>query len=159
MGPVTNGTAGGVAIHSRRCKPRTTPKPRDLQFVKFPQSTGNYYEIAFGVGSLGALLRGSERGERGLAVKFQELEIDRHMDPNHDLFLDLTPDFKGMPFQKRQDTSAFRNMGRMSKPQLDAWRAAYGPKDKAFPGTRRRSATENATSFPLGLIPRSLLRL
>ncbi len=65
-------------------------------------------------------------------ARYQELEIDRHMDLNYDLFVDLTPDFAGAPSQKRQDQSAWRNMKRMSPEQLKAWRAAYGPKGKAF---------------------------
>ncbi len=65
-------------------------------------------------------------------ARYQELEIDRHMDPNYDLFLDLTPDFQGEAIQTRQDKSAWRNMKRFTPGQLKAWRAAYGPKDKAF---------------------------
>ncbi|MDF2376449.1 MAG: sulfatase [Verrucomicrobiales bacterium] len=67
-----------------------------------------------------------------LAAQYQELEIDRHMDINYDLFLDLTPDFDQEATQKRQDKSAWGNMKRMTEPQLTAWRNAYGPKDKAF---------------------------
>lgn len=67
-----------------------------------------------------------------LAAQYQELEIDRHMDINYDLFLDLTPDFDGEATQKRQDKSAWQNMKRMTEPQLTAWRNAYGPKDAAF---------------------------
>ena len=62
----------------------------------------------------------------------QELEIDRHMDINYDLFLDLTADYEGTPSQKRQDRSAWRNMKKMTKDQLSSWRAFYGPRDKAF---------------------------
>ncbi|MEM9479119.1 MAG: sulfatase [Verrucomicrobiota bacterium] len=65
-------------------------------------------------------------------ARHQELEIDRHMDINYDLFLDLTADFKGEATQKRQDKSAWNNMKRMSEEQMKAWRAAYGPRDKAF---------------------------
>ena len=65
-------------------------------------------------------------------ARHQELEIDRHMDLNYDLFVDLTPEFNQPPSQKRQDRSAWHNMKRMSKEQLTKWRAAYGPKDKAF---------------------------
>ena len=64
------------------------------------------------------------------AAGHQELEIDRHMHINYDLFLDLTPDFEELPI--RTDKSAWRNMQRMTPEQLKAWRAAYGPKDKAF---------------------------
>ena len=65
-------------------------------------------------------------------ARHQELEIDRHMDLNYDLFVDLTPEFSQPPTQKRQDRSAWHNMKRMSKEQLTKWRAAYGPKDEAF---------------------------
>lgn len=67
-----------------------------------------------------------------LAAKYQELEIDGHMDLNYDLFLDLTADFEGEATQKRQDKSAWNNMKRMSPEQLKTWRDAYGPKDEAF---------------------------
>lgn len=64
------------------------------------------------------------------SAKYQELEIDRHMHINYDLFLDLTPDFEDLPIST--DKSAWRNMQRMTPEQVKAWRAAYGPKDKAF---------------------------
>ena len=63
-------------------------------------------------------------------ARHQELEIDRHMHLNFDLFLDLTADFEDV--LGRFDRSAWRNMQRMSPEQLTAWRAAYGPKDEAF---------------------------
>jgi len=66
------------------------------------------------------------------AAKYQELEIDGHMDLNYDLFVDLTPEFNQPPSQQRQDRSAWNNMKRMSEEQLTAWRAAYGPRDEAF---------------------------
>ena len=65
-------------------------------------------------------------------ARHQELEIDRHMDINYDLFLDLTADYEGAPSQKRQDRSAWRNMKKMTKDQLSSWRAFYEPRDKAF---------------------------
>ena len=67
-----------------------------------------------------------------LAAKYQELEIDGHMDINYDLFLDLTAEFDQEASQKRQDRSAWKNMQRMSPAQMKAWRDAYGPKDEAF---------------------------
>ncbi len=66
------------------------------------------------------------------AARYQELEIDGHMDINYDLFLDLTPDFNEEASQKTQDKSAWKNMQRMTEDQLSAWFAAYKPKDKAF---------------------------
>ena len=64
------------------------------------------------------------------AARYQELEIDRHMHINYDLYLDLTPDFPDLPI--RTDKSAWRNLQRMAPEQVKAWRAAYEPKDKAF---------------------------
>lgn len=66
------------------------------------------------------------------AARQQELEIDRHMDLNYDLFVDLTPEFNQEASQKRQDRSAWNNLKRFTPEQLKAWRDAYGPKDKAF---------------------------
>ena len=65
-------------------------------------------------------------------ARHQELEVDRHMDLNYDLFVDLTPDYNQPASQKRQDRSAWHNMKRMTEEQLKAWRAAYGPRDEAF---------------------------
>jgi arylsulfatase A-like enzyme len=65
-------------------------------------------------------------------ARHQELEIDRHMDINYDLFVDLTADYKGTPSQKRQDRSAWWNMKRMSKEQIKSWREYYAPLDKKF---------------------------
>lgn len=65
-------------------------------------------------------------------ARFQEMEIDRHMDLNYDLFVDLTPEYNQPASQKEQDRSAWMNMKRMTPSQLKAWRDAYGPKDKAF---------------------------
>ena len=64
------------------------------------------------------------------AARYQELEIDRHMHINYDLFLDLSPDFPDLPIQT--DKSAWRNLQRMTPEQVKAWRAAFEPKDKAF---------------------------
>lgn len=66
------------------------------------------------------------------AAQYQELEIDRHMDINFDLFVDLTPDFEESAAEKgfNKDRSAWRNMKRMSKEQLDTWNAFYGPRDQ-----------------------------
>ena len=65
-------------------------------------------------------------------ARHQELEIDRHMDLNFDLFVDLTPEFVPDEGAGRADQSAWRNMQRMTPEQLKVWRDAYGPKDKAF---------------------------
>jgi arylsulfatase A-like enzyme len=68
-------------------------------------------------------------------ARHQELEIDRHMHLNYDLFVDLTPDFNrksAVSSKVGADQSAYRNMKRMSEAQVKAWRDAYGPKDAAF---------------------------
>ena len=65
-------------------------------------------------------------------ARFQELEIDRHMDPHYDLFLDLVPDVQPEAIQKRQDRSAWVNLKRFTPEQLKVWRDAWDPKDKAF---------------------------
>jgi arylsulfatase A-like enzyme len=65
-------------------------------------------------------------------ARHQELEIDRHMHLNFDLFVDLTPDTEIDTGKVNWDKSAWRNMKRMTTAQLKAWRAAYGPKDEAF---------------------------
>lgn len=65
-------------------------------------------------------------------ARFQELEIDRHMHLNFDLFVDLEADFDGDAIVGRYDKSAWRNMQRMTPQQLKIWRAAYAPRDKAF---------------------------
>ena len=46
-------------------------------------------------------------------ARFQELEIDRHMHLNFDLFVDLYPEFDGDAIKGRYDKSAWRNMQRM----------------------------------------------
>ncbi|MDB4759592.1 sulfatase [bacterium] len=65
-------------------------------------------------------------------ARFQELEIDRHMHLNFDLFVDLVPSFDGEALKGRYDKSAWRNMQRMTSSQLQAWRDAYEPRDQAF---------------------------
>ncbi|MDE0866047.1 MAG: sulfatase [Rubripirellula sp.] len=65
-------------------------------------------------------------------ARFQELEIDRHMHLNFDLFVDLVPGFDGDSQKGRFDKSAWRNMQRMNPKQLEDWRKAYAPRDRAF---------------------------
>jgi len=65
-------------------------------------------------------------------ARFQELEIDRHMHLNFDLFVDLDAEFDGNAVKGRYDKSAWRNMQRMTEQQLKVWHEAYDPKDKAF---------------------------
>ena len=65
-------------------------------------------------------------------ARYQELEIDRHMHLNFDLFLDLTKDFDAKAHKGEFDKSAFRNMKRMSPEQMKVWRDAWAPKDKEF---------------------------
>ncbi len=64
------------------------------------------------------------------AARNQELEIDRHMNINMDLFLDLTTDFDGKNL--KTDKSAWVNMQRMTPEQMTTWRNFYGPRDEAF---------------------------
>lgn len=70
--------------------------------------------------------------ENASPARNQEMEIDRHLDPHYDLFVDLTPEFRGQAIQQRQDKSALENLKRFSPEQLKVWRDAYGPKDEAF---------------------------
>ncbi len=72
-------------------------------------------------------------------ARFQELEIDRHMHLNFDLFVDLVPTFDGDALKGRYDKSSWRNMQRMSRIQLAAWRGAYGPRDEAFHKTNPKA--------------------
>jgi len=65
-------------------------------------------------------------------ARYQELEIDRHMHLNFDLFVDLVPEFDGDALKGRYDKSAWRNMKRMTADQLSTWRSYYEPRDKAF---------------------------
>lgn len=65
-------------------------------------------------------------------ARYQELEIDRHMHLNFDLFVDLTPEFDGKSLVGSFDRSAWRNMQRMTPEQLKTWRAFYGPRDASF---------------------------
>ncbi len=66
------------------------------------------------------------------AAKYQEMEIDRHMHLNFDLFLDLDESFDGEELPGDFDRTAWRNFKRMTPEQITAWRTAYAPKDKAF---------------------------
>ncbi len=61
----------------------------------------------------------------------QEMEIDRHMHLVFDLFVDPPEGFEPDK-EKGTDKSAFRNMQKMTSEQLEAWHAAYGPKNEAF---------------------------
>ncbi len=65
-------------------------------------------------------------------ARWQEMEIDRHMHLNFDLFVDLTPDFAGNAIEGSYDRSAWRNLQRFTPEQLKPWRAAYGPRDAAL---------------------------
>ncbi len=64
-------------------------------------------------------------------ARWQEMEVDRQLHLNYDLFYGLSPDYPGEQV-KNVDGSALRNMKRMTPEQLDAWQAAYGPKDAAL---------------------------
>jgi arylsulfatase A-like enzyme len=61
-------------------------------------------------------------------ARWQEMEVDRQLHLNFDLFYGLSPEFQNRNI-KGTDVSAWRNMQRMTPEQLAAWRAAYGPQD------------------------------
>jgi len=65
-------------------------------------------------------------------ARWQELEIDGHMDLQFDLFYNLTPAYKGADRKGMFDKSAWRNMSRMTPSQLTAWRNHYAPRDAAL---------------------------
>lgn len=65
-------------------------------------------------------------------ARWQELEIDRHMDLHFDLFYELTPQYPGQSRKGMLDRSAWRNMSRMTPTQLTAWRNHYAPLDAAL---------------------------
>jgi len=60
-------------------------------------------------------------------ARHQELEIDRHMHLNLDLFFELKPqdDYSKVP----SDRSAWKNMSRMTDEQLAAWHSYYDKDD------------------------------
>lgn len=69
--------------------------------------------------------------ENASPARFQEMEIDRHMNLVYDLF--LTPDVDWDPNAgKALDRSGYRNLQRMTPAQRKAWDAAFGPKNEAF---------------------------
>ena len=65
-------------------------------------------------------------------VAKQEMEIDRHMDLQYDLF--LSHPSKGIKGQNNQsvDRSSQRSIARMTPEQRKAWDGYYGPKNEAF---------------------------
>ena len=64
-------------------------------------------------------------------ARWQEMEVDRQLHLNYDLFYGLSSEFEG-ELVKGVDSSAWRNMKRMTEEQLQAWHAAYGPKDDSL---------------------------
>ena len=64
-------------------------------------------------------------------ARHQELEIDRHMDINYDLFLDLTADYEGTPSKEARQIG-MEEYEKDTKDQLSSWRAFYGPRTKPF---------------------------
>jgi arylsulfatase A-like enzyme len=61
----------------------------------------------------------------------QELEIDRHMNPVYDLFLEPWSGFDPSIY-RANDASGFRNLARMTPPQREAWDAAFAAENEAF---------------------------
>jgi arylsulfatase A-like enzyme len=70
--------------------------------------------------------------DNAFPARVQEMEIDRHMDLNFDLFVDLTPDFDVSIKEGSFDRSAYFNMKRMSADQLKTWRVNTGRKTRRF---------------------------
>ncbi len=66
-------------------------------------------------------------------ARFQQMEIDRHLDLVYDLF--LTP-FDGWDGARGGDRSGFRNLDKMTSEQRRAWDAAFGPRNAAFHAAR-----------------------
>ena len=64
-------------------------------------------------------------------ARFQEMEIDGHMNLVYDLFVSPDDDFDP-DAGKALDRSGFRNMQRMTASQRQAWDTAYEPKNIAF---------------------------
>ena len=64
-------------------------------------------------------------------ARYQEMEIDRHMDLVYDLFLSPGANWDPKNAQAT-DKSGFANMKKMTPEQLAAWHAAYEPKNEAF---------------------------
>ena len=71
------------------------------------------------------------RRDNASPARFQEMEIDRHMNLVYDLFL---PRFDGWDpaAGKALDRSGFRNLERMSTVQRTAWDAAFAVENAAF---------------------------
>ncbi len=65
------------------------------------------------------------------AARFQEMEIDRHMDLVCDLFASPEPGWD-LASSKGTDKSGQRNLAKMTEAQLAAWNRAFGPKNAAF---------------------------
>ena len=64
-------------------------------------------------------------------ARHQEMEIDRHLHPVFDLFLDAPPGFD--PKKERgSDRSGFRNLAKMTPEQRRQWDQAYAEKNAAF---------------------------
>jgi arylsulfatase A-like enzyme len=63
-------------------------------------------------------------------ARFQEMEIDRHLNLVGDCFGPAPP---GFDINKvKTDRSGIRNLGRMNEKQRSTWDAAYGPKNAAL---------------------------
>jgi len=64
-------------------------------------------------------------------ARFQEMEIDRHMNLVYDLKLEPDENFDPKA-GKAKDMSGFHNLKKMIPEQRKAWNVAYGPKNRAF---------------------------
>ena len=65
-------------------------------------------------------------------VAKQEMEIDRHMSLEYDLFLDEPLQGKKTKGNENVDHSSQRSIARMTPEQRKAWDGYYGPKNEAF---------------------------
>ena len=68
----------------------------------------------------------------------QEMEIDRHMYLQYDLFVSKSDGLPDEEDGKSQDRSGFRNLQRLTDEQRAAWEAAYGEENADF-GRRYRA--------------------
>ncbi|MCP3914727.1 MAG: sulfatase-like hydrolase/transferase [bacterium] len=64
-------------------------------------------------------------------ARFQEMEIDRHMNIVHDLFVEPTDGWDPRT-GNASDTSGSRNLKKMTPEQREAWTAALGPENAAL---------------------------
>ena len=72
-------------------------------------------------------------GDNASPARFQEMEIDRHMNLVYDLFVEPFDDWDP---NAGSDRSGFRNLDKMTPEQRAAWRAAFAEENAAFLAAR-----------------------